>query len=299
MSDRKLNKILVIAGPTATGKTKLALQLAKQFNGELISADSRQIYKGLDIVTGKDILANQIYGYDLIQPGEDWNLSHFQKFAQKIIKKILSQNKLPIIVGGTGLYIKGLLENYSPPPPNPELRQKLTKLSLIELQNYLKKINYDHFDKLNHSDQHNPHRLLRAIEINSSPTKGRAHEVEVEFDPLIIGLTAPITLLEKHIRDRVVKRIKQNPKKELIYLKKFNLGWQTSPATSLGYQELDQYYSGKITKKTLINLWTTHERQYAKRQLTWFNKQKDIHWFDITKPNYQKQVVDLISAWYT
>ncbi len=297
-----MNQVLFVLGPTATGKTKLALKLARRFNGELISADSRQVYKGLDIATGKDYPPQgsplKIHGYDLVKPDEDWNVALFQDFAIKTIKQIQNRGKHPIVVGGTGLYIKSILEDFfHPTPPNHKLRQELDQLSVEELQSYLKKTDFKKFESMNHSDQNNPRRLIRAIEIvSSTPRKPPKQE---KFDSLLIGLTAPIEILEQRIKKRVLARLKQNPKKELEYLKSFELPPTASPATSLGYQELDKYYSGSITKEELINLWTLHERQYAKRQLTWFKKQTNIHWFNITSRNCEGEVVDLVTSWYT
>ncbi|MDZ7586852.1 MAG: isopentenyl transferase family protein, partial [Patescibacteria group bacterium] len=156
-----MKKILIICGPTATGKTKLAVTLAKKFSGEIISADSRQIYQGMDIVTGKDLPAAKqagitIYGYDLIKPDEEFSVAHFVKYAHDLINQI----RFPIIVGGTGLYLNSLI---NPPPtltipPNWQLRKKLEKKSAVQLQKALMKINPIRFNQMNHSDQLNPRR---------------------------------------------------------------------------------------------------------------------------------------------
>lgn len=294
-----MNQLLFVVGPTATGKTSLALALAEKFNGELISADSRQVFKGLDIATGKDIPASQIHGYDLVEPNQDWNVTDFQKFANKTIKEIHERGKLPIIVGGTGLYVKSLLEPFSPTaPPNPELRKKLEKLSVLELQENLQKLDRKKFGTMNHSDQRNPHRLIRAIEISSSSVKPKKVKSN-NFDSFVIGLKAPIEILEAQINARVQKRILQNPKAELEYLLSLDPDLSSSAATSLGYKDLQDFYQDHISKERLINLWTIKERQYAKRQLTWFKKQKNINWFDVSKSDYLDKVVDLVSNWYS
>lgn len=312
------NKVLFIVGPTATGKTSLADELAQKFNGELISADSRQVYKGLDIVTGKDIPRAPIHGLDLIKPGEDWNVFHFADFATKKINELQKQAKLPVVVGGTGLYVNSILKPLDIHiPPNPKLRAELEALSLTELQKQLKKVNSKHFKQMNYSDQNNPRRLIRAIEVSTSrhpelarsakrsspsviPTVAEESLLEhPKLDALIIGLKASLDVTEDRIKKRVIHRLAQNARHELEYLKKLSPNWRSSPATSLGYKELDRYYSGQIDKKELINLWTIHERQYAKRQLTWFKKQPKINWFDITKSAYQEKIVDLVHNWYT
>ncbi len=297
MIDQPSNKVLFIVGPTASGKTRLAIKLAKKLNGELISADSRQVYKGLDIVTGKDIPATKVHGYDLINPDQEWNAVLFQKFALKKIKDIHLRNKLPIIVGGTGLYINTLLNNFSTStPPNQDLRKKLEKLTLEKLQQKLRILNKNRFDNLNNSDIKNPRRLIRAIEISSS---GKSKKINnLQFDSLLIGLSLPLSILEQRIMVRVKKRLATNPQTELEYLKSFNLPWTGQSTSSLGYLELEKYYAQQINTEELINLWTIKERQYAKRQITWFKKQQNIHWFDVNDKNLDPKVVDLVSTWY-
>lgn len=323
-----MNKILVIGGPTATGKTSLALKLAQKFNGDLISADSRQVYQGLDLVTGKDIPAGfspspyqgegrgevvytdgttNIYGLDLVKPSEEFSVVAFQVFAFEKIKQIHQKKRLPIIVGGTGLYLKSLLEPFSPPsgPPDHLFRDKLAKLPLIDLQVRLQKTDPERFEELNHSDLNNPRRLIRALEINfysrfpSSPPKlggdKRGGIKDEGFDSLALCLIAPIKTLETKIKQRVKDRLSQDLIPELEYVKTFG---KTPAYTSLGYKELNRYYQKKITKSGLITLWSTHERQYAKRQLTWFKKQKNFQFYDITKPKYAKEIETLVKNWY-
>lgn len=293
-----MNKVLLICGPTATGKTALADLLAQKFDGELISADSRQVYKGLDIVTGKDVPVSRIHGYDLVKPNEEWNASLFSDFALQKIAEITKKGKLPIVVGGTGLYLKSIRTPLNiNVPPNPKLREKLEQLSLAELQTKLKKINPDRFNSMNYSDQQNPRRLIRALEISSAKSAEKQTSTP-PLDHLTICLTAPLPYLEKKIRQRVIKRLNLNPLPELEYLQKFNLPPRSPSYSSLGYQELAEYYAGKITRPQLVNLWTTRERNYAKRQLTWFKKQPNLHWFDLTSPHSKSAIVDLISSWY-
>ncbi|MBI4099846.1 tRNA (adenosine(37)-N6)-dimethylallyltransferase MiaA, partial [Candidatus Microgenomates bacterium] len=159
-------KILVITGPTAAGKTALGIKLAKKFNGEIISADSRQVYKGNDVETGKDRSFFQ-WGIDIAEPGTDFNVSAFREYAQKTIADIASRGKLPIVVGGTGHYLRALLDPFSTIniPPDPKLRAK--NLSVEELQ---KLVNPPAGGKMNPSDWQNPRRLIRAIETSKKRT---------------------------------------------------------------------------------------------------------------------------------
>ena len=191
-----MNKLLFIVGPTATGKTALALSLAKKFGGELISADSRQVYRGMDIGTGKDLPSNSelrimnyelgirskklkigyrkrdevpIWLVDIVEPDYVFNVGEYKHLAGEIIQDIQARKKLPIVVGGTGLYVRALLRPWDEIfiPPNAILRRKLDKLTVEELQIELKKITAEKFESMNHSDQNNPRRLIRAIEIET------------------------------------------------------------------------------------------------------------------------------------
>lgn len=240
--------LLIIIGPTATGKTKLAVWLAKKFNGEIISADSRQVYRGLDIITGKDKSAYgeiPVWGLDLVDPKYSFNVSDFVKFASEKITEIQSRGKLPIIVGGTVLYIKSLLH---PPetlhiPQNPKLRKELEKLSVKQLQERLgKKI-------LNESDFKNPRRLIRAIEVaDSKPFPIDRPNLNYQ----IINLTGPADWINGKIGERVDDRLKLGAAEEA---KRF------PNSTALGVKEIQD-----------PNLWKLHERQYAKRQITFIKK---------------------------
>ena len=213
------NKLLVISGPTATGKTDLAVKLAKKYNGELVSGDSCQIYKGLDIGTGKDQpQGTPIHLIDLVTPDKKFSVADFQKIGLKTIREIQSRQKLPILVGCSGFYIDSLINpkyNTFSIKPNKLLRFISKYLSLNTLQKIYKTLDKDGFSKLNHSDINNHYRLTRKIEIQifkkTSPfLKGRCHEVTEGFclfDLLHISLTAPLDILYKRIDTRVNKRM--------------------------------------------------------------------------------------------
>lgn len=282
-----MKKILIICGPTATGKTKLAASLAKKFSGEIISADSRQVYQGMDIVTGKDRPKGvKIHGLDLVKPDEEFSVAHFVKYAHSLINQI----RFPIIVGGTGLYLDSLI---NPPKtlsikPNWELRKKLEIKSIRELQNQLKKLDVRRWRSMNHSDQFNPRRLIRAIEIEKFP-QGPAFPSERtdlnQFDVFWFGLTAKKEILDQRIVKRVKQRVKAGAVKEWQQLK--NKYPSNLPSMSaIGYRQLPD-----------IAAWIKAEQQYSRRQLTWFQANPDIHWLDIAKP-FPNKVAKLIKAWY-
>ena len=280
-----MKKILIICGPTATGKTKLAASLAKKFSGEIISADSRQVYKGMDIVTGKDRPKGvKIHGLDLVKPDEEFSVAHFVKYAHSLINQI----RFPIIVGGTGLYLDSLIN--SPKTlsikPNWELRKKLEQRSAKQLQSMLKKLDLARFQHMNHSDQFNPRRLIRAIEVNLQGQSLQVPNLQAEYDVFWLGLTADNTTLAERIEARVKQRVKAGAVKEWQGLKtKYRPNLPSMSA--IGYRQLPD-----VTK------WIQAEQQYARRQLTWFKKNSNIHWFDTTKA-FQSPVVNLVKAWYT
>lgn len=311
-----MNKILIIGGPTATGKTSLALELAKKFNGDLISADSRQVYKGLDLATGKDIPegfvwetdhyfngVTNIYGLDLVEPNEDWSVGLFQEYAFGLIKYLWSKKRLPIFVGGTGLYLKSLLEPISAAtPPDHLFRDKLAGVPVALLQERLTKTIPEVYEAMNHSDQNNPRRLIRALEKDfyaRFPSNKASLVPTLATESLSIVLEAPMDVIEKRIDARVTARLKMDLKKELEYLQSFKLKPTAPAATGLGYSELADFYAGKINEKKLAELWSTGERQYAKRQLTWFKAQPEFVWFDITDRKYPQQVVEAVQTWYS
>jgi tRNA dimethylallyltransferase len=279
--------ILIILGPTAIGKTSLAIHLAKVFNGELISADSRQVYKGMDIITGKD-KSFPDHGIDLAYPNEPFSVNHWLKHIQQVIKKISRHKKLPIIVGGTGFYLNALLK---PPQtlgikPNPQLRQKLEKLSLEKLQQKLQQLAPNRWQKMNHSDRRNSRRLIRAIEVVKSNSTHTIYKI-LNTKYLIIGLRDKLSIIDANIEKRVYQRLKAGALKEVRKLLK---KYHDLPVT-LGYSQLKQ----SEPEATAVNNWITAERQYVRRQFTYFKKIKNIHWF---KPSQKKQIVDLVKNWY-
>lgn len=296
-----MNKpLVVIAGPTATGKTGLAASLAKILPVILVSADSRQVYQGMDIVTGKDHPAVlTLHGLDLVKPDEECSVSLWYRQVLPAIEQAWQQEKLPIVVGGTGLYLRALTEGIDTIaiPPNPPLRERLQELSIPSLQQRLQKLAPVKFTKLNHSDRHNPRRLIRAIEIASSTKKPNFHP-PLTKNSLILGLKyATLVLAKEQIHTRVLRRLANGALQETQQLLS-----QYSPElpsfSSLGYSYLISYLSKKVSLKELVSLWTQSEYAYYKRQLTWFNKLKQVTWFDPLAPKLNLEVATLVKDWY-
>lgn len=311
-----MRKLLVILGSTATGKTDLALQLAHKFQGELISADSRQVYKGLDIGTGKmpnqltinndqlikgkgywQIDGIKIWMYDVTDPKEQYNVALFVKEAESRIQEILTRKKLPILVGGTGLYIQAIVEGLSnlSVSVNVAFRKKLEKLSKENLQIKLQKISPGKWENLNDSDRQNPRRLIRAIEL--AGTK-RTKVAGQNYDTLKIGLTAKREILYQRIDEHVISRLDHGMIEEVNNLHKNGLSVKRMNQLGLEYGVLADYLTAKINEKDLIKTLQGKIHDFARRQITWFKKAKDIIWFDITAKDFLVNVEKQVAKWY-
>lgn len=279
-----LPRILVILGPTASGKSALAVNLAKKYNGEIISADSRQVYKGLNIGSGK-ITKKEMKGVphhllDVVSPKKVFSVQDFKNQAQKIIKIILDKKKVPIICGGTGFYIQTLVDNITLPevPPNPALRKKLKNKSPLELFKIL--IELDHV-RASTIDTKNPVRLIRAIEI--AKALGKVPEIHSDnlYNSLQIGIKTDEKILKKKIHTRLLTRIKKGMIKEAEKLHKEGVSWKRMEDLGLEYRYMARFLQNKITKQEMIQQLESEIWKYAKRQKTWFKKDTRIKWFGL------------------
>lgn len=315
-----MNKLLVICGPTATGKTKLALSIAKKINGEIVSADSRQVYKDLDIGTGKDIpygsrfystkLGNyylinsvKVWGYDLVDAKYNYNVSNYLADARRIIKGIWNRKKIPILVGGSGFYIKAVIDGIgtSKIPINKQLRSILEDKDKKELYEMLAQLNPIKAASLNSSDRSNPRRLIRAIEVSQwIVKKGKkiSSKTSVGADLLMVGLYLPKNILYKRIKKRVKERLSQGLLDEIEKLLKRGINWNDLSMNTLGYKQWRGFFDNSTTKENAIEKWVVDEVKYAKRQMTWFKKDKRIVWFDSSKKDFIKSVEKLIYKWH-
>lgn len=292
-----MNKILVILGPTATGKSNLAVKIAKKYNGEVISADSRQVYKGLDIGTGK-ITKVEMQGVhhwllDIANPQKTFTVTDFKKQAEEKLEKIWKRNKLPIICGGTGFYIDSLINNTSLPevPPNKKLRKELEKKSLLELQDILKKLDKERFKTI---DIKNKVRLIRAIEIAKVLGKvPRLDKNEYSYNTLKIGLRLPNEELRDKIKKRIISRMKKGMVKEAENLHKKGLSFKRMRELGLEYRLLADLLENKINKKEFILKLEKEIWHYAKRQMTWFKRDKNIKWFNPKQTRKTDKIVKM------
>ena len=269
----KKPKILVIVGPTASGKSALAVRLAKRLSGEVISADSRQVYKGLDVGTGK-ITKKEMRGIphhllDVANPKKQFSVSEYKKLALNTLRYIVSYGRLPIIVGGTGFYIEALIMDLPEVPPDLNLRKKLQNKSVEELSRILGE------HKI--ADRKNKVRLIRAIEIVEALGEIPKIKKSSEYDFVWIGLRPKD--LERRIYERLTKRL---PKiiKEVRGLHKNGLSWKRMDQLGLEYRYVSEYLRGKMTKSQMTNELFKETKRYSRRQLTWFRRNKKIKWFD-------------------
>ncbi len=321
-----MKKILVILGPTSTGKTDLALRLAKKFNGELISCDSRQVYIGLDIGTGKlpsgrwkiedgrckkgkgwwEINKVKIWMYDVISFKKQYTVADYVKDARVVIEDIQARLKVPIIVGGSGLYLRVLLSGLASLsiPYDEKLRKELERLTVDELQNRLKKVSMNRWRIMNNSDQQNPRRLIRAIEIKILKARKIINLRQIQgklprSDILKIGLTAPRQLLYQKSDERVISRMKQGMVNETRFLRNKGLSLKRMKQLGLEYGILADFLEGKIKQEEeLIHVLQSKIHGFIRRQLTWFKKEEEVRWFDVSKKDYQEQVENLVVGWY-
>ncbi|NQV88665.1 MAG: tRNA (adenosine(37)-N6)-dimethylallyltransferase MiaA [Parcubacteria group bacterium] len=290
-------KILVILGPTASGKSDLAVKLAKKFNGEIISADSRQVYKGLDIGTGKitkkEMLGIPHHLLDVANPKKRFTVVEFKRLADKAITDILKRGKLPIICGGTGFYIQAVVDNVVLPdvPPNDKLRVKLEKKTTDELVNILKKLDKK---RLSTIDENNRRRLIRAIEIASALGKVPPIKKHSDFDALQIGTKIDDKELRERIHTRLIKRVKQGMITEAKNLHQNRLSWKRMEELGLEYRYLALYLQNKMSKDEMIQKLETEIWHYSRRQMTWFKKDKRIKWTDTNKYN-DKTLGDILN----
>jgi tRNA dimethylallyltransferase len=294
--------LVVILGPTASGKTEVAARLAWDLHGEIISADSRQVYRGMDIGTGKDlnqyiINAKKIpyHMIDLIDPRCEFNLFEFQKMFYKIFSQIRNKGNLPVLVGGTGLYLQAVLSGYKmpPAPPEPELRKDLDQKSIEEL----KEIFFAFKSHLhNKTDLEDKQRLIRAIEIERARNvKNSEQEESPEIDAAIFGISWERSVLRQRITSRLEERLKHGMIEEVKRLHAAGLSWRRLDSFGLEYRYISQYLQNLISFDEMKNKLNTAIHQFAKRQETWFRRMErkgiGIKWIQANEYDLLKESV--------
>lgn len=288
-----MKKIIVIVGPTAVGKTKLSIELAKKFDGEIINADSTQIFKGLDVATAKvtEIEKENIIHHliDIKNITDNYTVYDYQKDARSCIEDILKRDKTPILVGGTGLYIKACLYDYKFNEENNEVNEYL-EFNNDELYEMLLKI-----DPETEIHKNNRKRVIRALNYyneNKKPLSSKEKTDKELYDAIYIGLTTDRKVLYDRINKRVDKMVDNGLLEEAKKIYESNIRTK-AVLTPIGYKELFPYFSGEKSLEVCLNLIKQNSRRYAKRQYTWFNNQMNIKWFNTDFNNFDNTVIDV------
>ncbi|WP_163102292.1 tRNA (adenosine(37)-N6)-dimethylallyltransferase MiaA [Peribacillus alkalitolerans] len=302
---KEKQKIIVIIGPTAVGKTKLSVELAKRFNGEIISGDSMQIYRGMDIGTAK-ITPEEMEGIphhliDIKEPKEPFNAAEFQELASKEIINIANRGKIPIIAGGTGLYIQSLLFQYefSEAVSDPEFRHKWEEIAHQKGEEFvherLKEVDPESASRIH---PNNIRRVIRALEIYhltgiTMTDTLQAQTMHSDYDYILIGLDMDRELLYDRINKRVDIMMEEGLLNEVKEL--FNQGVrEVQSIQAIGYKEIYEFLDGKCSLEAAVEKLKQNSRRYAKRQLTWFRNKMDVFWFDVSNvEDFQKKVIEI------
>lgn len=296
---------IVVVGPTCSGKTKLSLQIAGRIDSEIVSADSRQIYKYLNIGTAKpsfdELNLVKHHFIDILKPDEDYNVSRFEKESKVILENIFLKNKIPIIVGGSGLYVKSIIDGIVDiANPDPDLREQLILMQQKKgndfMYNYLKSIDPDAAERML---PQNWKRVIRAIEVFKLTGQSilKFHEFqkkESQIKFLQYGLNWNRELLYKNIEQRVDSMISQGLVAETKKILSFGYSKDLNALNTVGYKEIINYLDNEISLEKAIELIKRNTRRYAKRQMTWFRKDKRIKWFNIDNSSVFQKIADEI-----
>ena len=275
-------KVIAIAGPTASGKTRMAIDLAKQINGEIVSADSRLVYKGFDIASAKPTIEEREgiphYMIDIVEPEYDYSVGDYYEGAKAVINQIIARGKTPIVAGGTGLYFRILLENYDLPrvEANPTLRAELDKREKEDLLEEIKHLDFAGYERLKDS---NKRRIVRALEVMKTlgkPFSEVSTLKEPEFD---VEWLCPKMESREWLYDRINRRVDLMAEQGIVDETKYLLkkhGRIKNFVETIGYKEILTYLDGTATLEEALDKLKQHSRNYAKRQLTWFRRNPEL-----------------------
>ena len=300
MNNKNTFDLIVVLGATATGKTKLAVQIANELNGEIISADSRQIYKKMDIGTGKDYNEYSIKNHqikyhliDILEPQYDYSVYQFQKDFKRAFDQIKLNNKVPILCGGTGLYIESVLLDYAllKASPNLKLRQNLEKKSLDELRTLAGE---EFLKNTNDSEINNKRRIIRFIEKLNQKDQSPKQIIKIK-SPLILGTKFERDVIRKKISIRLLQRLEDGLIEEVKNLIKDGISYERLESIGLEYKFVSYYLKKQITIDELIIKLTTAIQQFAKRQLSWYRRMErrslKINWIENADYNIALDVI--------
>lgn len=282
--------LITVVGPTAAGKTKLAAALAYQLDGEIISADSRQVYRGLDLASGKDYADYQYRGRDIpyqlidvVSPRRRYTVYDFQRAAYRAIDGSIARGHQPLLVGGTGLYVDAVARGYQLAPAGPSAeRAGWSDRSLTSLVQQLKRLDPE---TANSIDLHNRRRVERALEIiqSTGESKLRQDRMLPRYEVVWLGVTRPTAELERRISRRLDERLKAGMIEEIAELHRRGLSWRRCEELGLECRYIARYLRGELSHEEMRDQLARAIIQFAKRQMTWFKRNKDIHWVETAR----------------
>ena len=297
-------RLLVVLGPTAVGKTALSLQIAEQFNGEIISADSRLFYRGMDIGTAKPSIAEQAlirhHLIDICNPNETLTLGEYQRLAYQTIDTVLGNGRLPILVGGTGQYVKAVVEGWGIPevPPQPAMREALEALGGPELARWLRLLDPDAADNI---DPRNVRRVIRALEVtlvSGRPISELQQKTPPPYNIHMLGLIRDRDTLYQRIDQRIDQMMAAGLLAELEALREVGYGRSLPAMSGLGYQQLWAYLDGEMTLAEAVERIKFETHRFARQQNTWFRQDDPrIAWFELGEAGVETAVIDHIQSW--
>ena len=304
-----MNKIIALAGPTAVGKTKFAIKLANEFDGEIVSCDSMQLYKYMNIGSAKPTAGEMSQArhhlVDMIDPREDFSAAMYQKLAKQAIADIFSRGKLPVVSGGTGLYLNSLLYDmdFSAPPQNPQYRQELLEIAEKQGGNVLHEMLAERDPQAAAAiHPNNSRKVIRALERLKEgegrlrPFSSIRKETE-DYGVLLIALTRNRPELYERINRRVDILVEQGLFEEVEMLMNMGLTIDNISMKGIGYKEIFEFFSGKYSREEAIDTIKKNTRHYAKKQLTWFRRYDKMNWYNISEYDNDDTAAEVISEW--
>jgi tRNA dimethylallyltransferase len=306
LEETRQSPLIVIVGPTAVGKTRLALRLAQEFDGEIISADSRQVYRGMDIGTAKPSLEERRrvrhHLIDVVAPDETFTLAQYQQLAYEAIDDVLARGKVPFLVGGTGQYVMAVVEGWGIPrvPPNERLRAELYRQAELEgpwaLHTRLRKVDPVVAERI---DPSNVRRVVRALEVyleTGQPISELQRKKPPPYRILQIGLTMDRRELYRRIDERVDRMIREGLVEEVKGLVERGYGYDLPSMSGLGYQQIGMYLRGQVSLEEAIQLIKHHTRRFVRHQYNWFRlNDTSIRWFDVFPDTYE-EIRELVAS---
>ena len=293
-------KVISVVGPTAVGKSKVAIELAKRFNGEIINGDSVQVYRELNVgsakITTEEMMGIPHHLLDYVNVGEEYSVRHFQIDARNKIEEISSRGKMPVICGGTGLYVKALLYDYEFVEMEND-HNEYSDQSTEELYQRLLQVDPESTRNIH---PNNRRRIVRALQLADSgnlKSRQEASQQHVQiYDSYIVGLTMDRELLKQRIGMRVDQMMENGLVDEVTAINE-KYDWDAKGLQGIGYKEFRDYFNGKNSLEETVELIKTHTRQFAKRQYTWWNHQMPVNWYDVTEEGYLDRIVEDIRKW--